>query len=122
MDGNFSPTTSDSASCLVSPCRVKIANLRPATEYKFWATSIHKSHFNSQFLEDSEAISQEASARTKDIPGTLRPDNVTGSSLLLRWNSLQAEQPPTIISVQYKEEAQVWAPPLQSTFIFTQNR
>lgn len=44
-----------------------------------------------------------ASARTKDIPGTLRPDNVTGSSLLLRWNSLQAEQPPSLISVQYKE-------------------
>ncbi|RCN24792.1 fibronectin type III domain protein [Ancylostoma caninum] len=36
MNGVFSPTTSDSASCLVSPCRVKIANLRPATEYKFW--------------------------------------------------------------------------------------
>ncbi|VDM58303.1 unnamed protein product [Angiostrongylus costaricensis] len=51
----------------------------------------------------AEAISQEASARTKDIPGTLRPDNVSGSSLLLRWNSLQAEQPPSIIAVQYKE-------------------
>ncbi|KAK6756999.1 hypothetical protein RB195_015058 [Necator americanus] len=118
MDGNFSPTTSDSASCLVSPCRVKIANLRPATEYKFWATSIHKSHFNSQFLEDSEAISQEASARTKDIPGTLRPDNVTGSSLLLRWNSLQAEQPPTIISVQYKETGSSgdWKAPSNASF------
>ncbi|KIH47441.1 hypothetical protein ANCDUO_22499 [Ancylostoma duodenale] len=88
MNGVFSPTTSDSASCL--------------------ATSIHESHLNSQFLEDSEAVSQEASARTKDIPGTLRPDNVTGSSLLLRWNSLEAEQPPAIISVQYKEVACIY--------------
>ncbi|PIO77469.1 fibronectin type III domain protein [Teladorsagia circumcincta] len=117
-DGAFSPTTSDSASCLVSPCRAKIANLRPATDYKFWATSIHKSHLNSQFLEDAEAISQEASARTKDIPGTLRPDNVTGSSLLLRWNSLQAEQPPTVISVQYKETGATsgWKSPSNASF------
>lgn len=117
-EGVFSPTTTDSASCLVSPCRAKIANLRPATEYKFWATSIHKSHLNSQFLEDSEAISQEASARTKDIPGTLRPDNVTGSSLLLRWNSLQAEQPPSLISVQYKESGSAggWKSPSNASF------
>ncbi|XGW06355.1 hypothetical protein V3C99_016566 [Haemonchus contortus] len=117
-DGMFSPTTSDSASCLVSPCRAKVANLRPATEYRFWATSIHKSHLNSQFLEDAEAISQEASARTKDIPGTLRPDNVTGSSLLLRWNSLQAEQPPSVISVQYKETGSTsgWKSPSNASF------
>ncbi|KJH51479.1 fibronectin type III domain protein [Dictyocaulus viviparus] len=126
VDGAFSPITSDSASCLVSPCRAKIANLRPATEYKFWvrsinsflATSIHKSHLNSQFLEDAEAISQEASARTKDIPGTLRPDNVTGSSLLLRWNSLQAEQPPSLIAVQYKVTGRTsdWKAPSNASF------
>ncbi|EYC06498.1 hypothetical protein Y032_0075g927 [Ancylostoma ceylanicum] len=118
MEGVFSPNTSDSASCLVSPCRVKIANLRPATEYKFWATSIHESHLNSQFLEDSEAVSQEASARTKDIPGTLRPDNVTGSSLLLRWKSLEAEQPPSLISVQYKETGSnmPWKAPSNASF------
>ncbi|WKY14070.1 hypothetical protein Q1695_004699 [Nippostrongylus brasiliensis] len=117
-DGMYSSTTSDSASCLVSPCRAKVANLRPATEYKFWTTSIHKSHLNSQFLEDSEAISQEASARTKDIPGTLRPDDVTGSSLLLRWNSLQAEQPPSLVFVQYKETggAGGWKSPSNASF------
>ncbi|KHJ98837.1 fibronectin type III domain protein [Oesophagostomum dentatum] len=98
MDGVFSPTTTESATCL--------------------ATSIHKSHVKSQFLEDSDAVSQEASARTKDIPGTLRPDNVTGSSLLLRWNSLQAEQPPSIISVQYKETGSsgAWKAPANATF------
>ncbi|VDL71120.1 unnamed protein product [Nippostrongylus brasiliensis] len=81
-------------------------------------TSIHKSHLNSQFLEDSEAISQEASARTKDIPGTLRPDDVTGSSLLLRWNSLQAEQPPSLVFVQYKETggAGGWKSPSNASF------
>ncbi|VDM66423.1 unnamed protein product, partial [Strongylus vulgaris] len=59
-----------------------------------------------------------ASARTKDIPGTLRPDNVTGSSLLLRWNSLQAEQPPNVISVQYKETGSsgVWKAPTNASF------
>ncbi|KAK6052851.1 fibronectin type III domain protein [Cooperia oncophora] len=74
-DGAFSPTTSDSASCL-------------------------------------------ASGRTKDIPGTLRPDNVTGSSLLLRWNSLQAEQPPSVISVQYKETGGTsgWKSPSNASF------
>ncbi|KAJ1357922.1 Protein roller-3 [Parelaphostrongylus tenuis] len=117
-DGVFSTVTSDSASCLVNPCQAKIANLRPATEYKFWATSIHESHLNSQFLEDAEAVSQEASARTKDIPGTLRPDNVSGSSLLLRWNSLQAEQPPSIIAVQYKETGGMsdWKAPSNASF------
>uniref|UniRef100_A0A1I7XMJ1 Receptor protein-tyrosine kinase n=1 Tax=Heterorhabditis bacteriophora TaxID=37862 RepID=A0A1I7XMJ1_HETBA len=117
-EGVFSPTTSDSASCFSNPCRVKISNLRPSTEYKFWATAIHKSHLNSQFLEDAEAVSQEVTTRTKDIAGTLRPDNVTGSSLLLRWNSLQAEQPPSLISVQYKESGGIseWKAPSNASF------
>ncbi|KAK6037398.1 fibronectin type III domain protein, partial [Cooperia oncophora] len=113
-DGAFSPTTSDSASCLVSPCRAKIANLRPATEPRLFTNPIS----TRSFLEDAEAISQEASGRTKDIPGTLRPDNVTGSSLLLRWNSLQAEQPPSVISVQYKETGGTsgWKSPSNASF------
>ncbi|CAJ0589937.1 unnamed protein product [Cylicocyclus nassatus] len=117
MDGNFSPNTSDSASCLISPCQVKLPDLRPGTDYKFWVQAIHKSHLNSQF-EEPDALSQEASARTKDIPGTLKPDNVTGSSLLLRWNSLQAEQLPNSISVQYKETASTgkWKTPSNASF------
>ncbi|CAD6187090.1 unnamed protein product [Caenorhabditis auriculariae] len=113
-----SNATSDLASCLVSPCRVKIANLRPSNEYKFWITAFHISHLNATFLQDDDAVSPEAVAHTLDIPGTLRPDNITGSSLLLRWNGLQPELPPSTLSVQYKESGDFndWRAPSNATF------
>ncbi|CAJ0586116.1 unnamed protein product, partial [Mesorhabditis spiculigera] len=85
----FSLSTTDVVSCLESPCRVKISNLRASTDYKFW-----------------------------DIAGTLRPDNVTGSSLLLRWNSLQPEQPPKAVSIQFKESGGhgEWKTPKNASF------
>ncbi|CAB3397610.1 unnamed protein product [Caenorhabditis bovis] len=113
-----SNVSSDSAACLINPCRVKIANLRPSNDYKFWITAIHNSHLDSTFLKDDDAVSMEASAKTLDVPGTLRPDNVTGSTLLLRWNGLQPEKLPSSISVQYKEsgENHEWIIPENATF------
>lgn len=103
-----SNVSSDTAACLINPCRVKIANLRPSNEYKFWVTATHISHLDATtILKDDDAVSPEAVARTLDVPGTLRPDNVTGSSLLLRWNGLQPEHRPTSIAIQYKETGEV---------------
>ncbi|CAI2353342.1 unnamed protein product [Caenorhabditis sp. 36 PRJEB53466] len=115
-----SNVSSDTAACLINPCRVKIANLRPSNEYKFWVTATHISHLDATtILKDDDAVSPEASARTLDVPGTLRPDNVTGSSLLLRWNGLQPEHRPSSIAIQYKETGSVnneWQTPSNATF------
>lgn len=64
--------------------------------------AIHESRLNRQFSDDAEAVSTEASTTTKDTAGTLRPDNVTGNSIMLRWNSLEPETVPTKISIQYR--------------------
>ncbi|PAV79777.1 hypothetical protein WR25_17187 [Diploscapter pachys] len=102
-DGGFLNTTTDFATCSADPCRVKIANLRPSENYKFWVTAIHVSHLNAQFLEDNEAVSSEANAKTFDIPGILVTENVTGASVMLIWKLLQADQPPAGISVKYRQ-------------------
>ncbi|EFO87596.1 CRE-ROL-3 protein [Caenorhabditis remanei] len=112
--------SSDTTSCLINPCRVKIANLRPSNEYKFWVTATHISHVDAAtILKDDDAVSPEAVARTLDVPGTLRPDNVTGSSLLLRWNGLEPEHRPSSISVQYRESGGAsndWQTPTNTSF------
>uniref|UniRef100_F1KQA4 receptor protein-tyrosine kinase n=1 Tax=Ascaris suum TaxID=6253 RepID=F1KQA4_ASCSU len=114
----YSASPTDVVSCLNNPCSAKISNLRPSTDYKFWVRAVHESHLNTQFSEDSEAVSMETSTRTKDICGTLRPDNVTGTSLVLRWNSLQPESPPSKISIQYRISGAdaVWKSPYNATF------
>uniref|UniRef100_A0A1I7V470 Protein roller-3 n=1 Tax=Caenorhabditis tropicalis TaxID=1561998 RepID=A0A1I7V470_9PELO len=112
--------SSDTTSCLINPCRVKIANLRPSNEYKFWVTATHISHLDAAtILKDDDAVSPEAVARTLDVPGTLRPDNVTGSSLLLRWNGLEPEHRPSSIAVQYRESGGAnneWQSPTNASF------
>eukprot|EP00080_Pristionchus_pacificus_P014883 PDM74903.1 rol-3 [Pristionchus pacificus] len=116
--GSFLPTTSDHTSCLANPCRVRVSNLRPSTDYKFWVTAIHESRLNSPFPGDSEAQSVDFSTRTKDVAGTLRPDNITGNSILLKWTSLQPEEPPSVVSIQYKESGGngEWRSPPNATF------
>lgn len=64
--------------------------------------AIHESHLNMQFVDDTEGNSMEASVRTKDIAGTLRLDNITGTSVVLRWNSLDPESYPKRIFIQYR--------------------
>lgn len=64
--------------------------------------AIHESHLNMQFVDRAEGNSIEASVRTKDVAGTLRVDNITGSSVLFRWNSLDPESYPKRISIQYR--------------------
>lgn len=64
--------------------------------------AIHESHLNMQFVDDAEGSSTEASVRTKDIAGTLRLDNITGTAVVLRWNSLDPESHPKRISIQYR--------------------
>ncbi|GMS80022.1 hypothetical protein PENTCL1PPCAC_2197 [Pristionchus entomophagus] len=117
-DGSFLPTTSDHTSCLANPCRVRVSNLRPSTDYKFWVTAIHESRLNSPFPGDSEAQSLDFSTRTKDVAGTLRPDNITGNSILLKWTSLQPEEPPSVVSIQFKESGGngEWRSPSNATF------
>ncbi|VDM43053.1 unnamed protein product [Toxocara canis] len=114
----YSSSPTDVVSCLNNPCSAKISNLRPSTDYKFWVRAIHESHLNTQFSEDSEGVSVETAARTKDICGTLRPDNVTGTSLVLRWNSLEPESPPSKISIQYRISGgdTVWKSPFNASF------
>ncbi|VDK63229.1 unnamed protein product [Anisakis simplex] len=99
---HYSAQSTDAVTCLNDPCSAKISNLRPSTDYKFWVRAIHESHLNSQFSDDSEGLSTETTVRTKDVCGTLRPDNVTGTSVVLRWNSLEPGTPPTKISIQYR--------------------
>lgn len=55
-----------------------------------------------QFVDDAEGNSIEVSVRTKDIAGTLRLDNITGTVVVLRWNSLDPESHPKRISIQYR--------------------
>ncbi|MFH4975812.1 hypothetical protein AB6A40_002521 [Gnathostoma spinigerum] len=114
---NYAEVASDFVSCLADPCSAKISNLRPASDYKFWVRAIHESRLDAQFVEDSEAVSTEASITTKEIPGTLRPDNITGTSIVLRWTSLQPENPPTSISIQYKisGEENPWKDPTNAS-------
>ncbi|CAI5452473.1 unnamed protein product [Caenorhabditis angaria] len=110
--------SSDTTACLINPCRVKIANLRPSNEYKFWVTATHTSHLYSTFMKDDEAVSIESTARTLDVPGTLRPENVTGSSIILRWNGLEPETLPNSLSVQYREVGHNdWEEPVNATIL-----
>ncbi|TKR60741.1 hypothetical protein L596_027940 [Steinernema carpocapsae] len=116
--GIFAEMNSDVVTCLENPCRAKVTNLRPAMDYKFWVTAIHDSHLKSQFPEDSQATSAEALARTKDIPGTLRLDNATSEALMLRWSSLEPENPPTNVAIQYRLSGleTSWKSPSNATF------
>uniref|UniRef100_A0A7E4UPM6 receptor protein-tyrosine kinase n=1 Tax=Panagrellus redivivus TaxID=6233 RepID=A0A7E4UPM6_PANRE len=101
-NGSFSGLLSDIVACVVDPCRAKIANLRPSVDYRFWITALHVSRLIPTFSEDQEAVSPEAAARTLDVPGTLRLDNVTSDSLLLRWNSLEPATLPQHVEIQYR--------------------
>uniref|UniRef100_A0A0M3J1I1 Tyrosine-protein kinase receptor n=1 Tax=Anisakis simplex TaxID=6269 RepID=A0A0M3J1I1_ANISI len=115
---NVHSNSTDAVTCLNDPCSAKISNLRPSTDYKFWVRAIHESHLNSQFSDDTEGLSTETTVRTKDVCGTLRPDNVTGTSVVLRWNSLEPGTPPTKISIQYRISGgdASWKSPHNATF------
>ncbi|KAK0410497.1 hypothetical protein QR680_005159 [Steinernema hermaphroditum] len=116
--GTFAEMNSDIVPCLENPCRAKVSNLRPSTDYKFWVTAVHDSHLKSQFPDDTEATSTEAVVRTKDIPGTLRLDNATADALMLRWNSLEPESAPTSVAIQYRLSGveSSWKSPTNATF------
>lgn len=66
-------------------------------------TAIHVTLLDSQFTEEAEARSVEAITRTKDIPGKLIHENVTGDSMMLRWSWLEPESPPTKIIIEYRQ-------------------
>uniref|UniRef100_A0A158R4X9 receptor protein-tyrosine kinase n=1 Tax=Syphacia muris TaxID=451379 RepID=A0A158R4X9_9BILA len=100
-DGDYADALSDVVSCTANPCSAKLLHLHPATDYKFWVRAIHKSHLESQY-EDPEAITAEIPVRTKDTPGTLRPENITSTSVTLHWVSLEPESPPLRISIEYR--------------------
>uniref|UniRef100_A0AC35U7T4 Receptor protein-tyrosine kinase n=1 Tax=Rhabditophanes sp. KR3021 TaxID=114890 RepID=A0AC35U7T4_9BILA len=103
-NGVFSPSSTDVIVCNGDPCQTKVSNLRPSTDYKFWVTAVHESRLKSQFIsDDGEAVSTEAVVRTKDIAGTLRPDNVTSDEIILRWSSLEPESLPATISIDYRQ-------------------
>ena len=101
-NGTFANIFSDIVSCTSDPCQAKIANLRPASDYKFWVTAVHIKRLTAPFGEDLEAVSPEAPTRTVDIPGTLRLDNETSDSLFLRWNFLDPATTPQVINIQYR--------------------
>ncbi|VBB28688.1 unnamed protein product, partial [Acanthocheilonema viteae] len=115
---HYASTPTDVVSCQNDPCSAKISNLRPSTDYKFWIRAIHESHLNMQFVDDAEGNSIEASVRTKDIAGTLRLDNITGTSVVLRWNSLDPESYPKRISIQYRMVSTnaIWKSPYNASF------
>ncbi|VDN85624.1 unnamed protein product, partial [Brugia pahangi] len=66
----------------------------------------------------AEGSSVEASVRTKDIAGTLRLDNITGTAVVLRWNSLDPECYPKRIYIQYRIVGTntVWKSPYNASF------
>uniref|UniRef100_A0A0N4ZIK1 receptor protein-tyrosine kinase n=1 Tax=Parastrongyloides trichosuri TaxID=131310 RepID=A0A0N4ZIK1_PARTI len=104
INGAFSSSSTDVIVCNENPCQAKVTNLRPSTDYKFWVTAIHESHLKNQLiLDDTEAMSNESNVRTKDIPGTLRPDNVTSDYIILRFSSLEPESEPVKLAVEYRQ-------------------
>ncbi|CAD5231210.1 unnamed protein product [Bursaphelenchus xylophilus] len=102
VNGDFGQL-SDIVSCTLNPCQAKINNLRASSNYEFYITAIHVNRLNSQLAEDNEAISPETQTKTKDVPGTLRAENATSSSLLLRFNSLEPQFLPDDIFLQYRQ-------------------
>ncbi|CAG9539972.1 unnamed protein product [Cercopithifilaria johnstoni] len=115
---DYASTPSDVVSCQNDPCSAKISNLRPSTDYKFWVRAIHESHLNMQFVDNMEGNSIEASVRTKDIAGTLRLDNITGTAVVLRWNSLDPESHPKRIFIEYRIVGTdaIWKSPYNASF------
>ncbi|CEF70256.1 Tyrosine-protein kinase receptor [Strongyloides ratti] len=104
VNGGFVQLPTDVIICTGNPCQAKVTSLRPSTDYKFWVTAIHESHLKSQLIiDDTEAISNESNVRTKDIPGTLKPDNVTSNYIILRFTSLEPENKPTKLTVEYRQ-------------------
>ncbi|KAM3717158.1 Protein roller-3 [Dirofilaria immitis] len=119
FEGKYYATTpTDVVSCLSDPCSAKISNLRPSTDYKFWVRAIHESHLSKQFVDNIEGNSIEASVRTKDIAGTLRLDNITGTTVVLRWNSLDPESHPKRIFIHYRVVSMnvIWKSPYNASF------
>ncbi|KAI6186999.1 Receptor protein-tyrosine kinase [Aphelenchoides besseyi] len=103
LNGNFSTEFSDIVGCTQNPCQAKVPNLRPSSDYQFWIVAVHVQRMNPQLPEDNAATSIEAKVRTKDVPGTLRFENATSDSLILRFNSLEPEIAPREVYVQYRE-------------------
>lgn len=69
--------------------------------FQFQVRAIHQSHLESQY-EDPEAISGEVAVHTKDTPGTVKPENITSTSVTLHWISLEPESSPARISIEYR--------------------
>ena len=137
--GHFSNLLADVVSCEQNPCQAKVPNLRPSTDYYFWVipsiyfgicqflllkvTALHVSRLASTSADDLEATSIETQAHTREIPGTLRLENVTsdcpililfinpnlGTLMNLRWNTLPGAEsgfPPIQriqVSIQYRQ-------------------
>ncbi|KAI6213954.1 Receptor protein-tyrosine kinase [Aphelenchoides besseyi] len=103
LNGNFSTEFSDIVGCTQNPCQAKVPNLRPSSDYQFWIVAVHVQRMNPQLPEDNAATSVETKVRTKDVPGTLRFENATSDSLILRFTSLEPEIAPREVYVQYRE-------------------
>ncbi|CAD5223843.1 unnamed protein product [Bursaphelenchus okinawaensis] len=122
VNGDFGQL-SDIVSCSLNPCQAKISNLRTSSNYEFYITAIHVNRLNFQLVEENEAISIETQTKTKDVPGTLRAENATSSSLLLRFNSLEPQFLPDDIFLQYRQSGvdASWLDVQNSTFDQGQN-
>ncbi|KAL7072976.1 hypothetical protein ACQ4LE_007823 [Meloidogyne hapla] len=128
--GHFSTPTADVLSCDGSDiCQAKVPNLRPSTDYHFWILALHVSRISLNSVEDPEATSVETQAHTRGIPGTLRLENATSTSLNLRWNTLPGAENgfPYVqhiqVSIQYRQSAvdASWTLLHNSTFILEPN-
>ncbi|KAL3084014.1 hypothetical protein niasHS_008886 [Heterodera schachtii] len=121
--GHFSTALAEVVPCEANPCLAKVPNLRPSTDYHFWVVALHINRLNA---DDPEATSVESQAHTRDIPGTLRLENVTSDSMFLRWNTLMAgvdvsSSQLVQISIQYRQSGvdASWTDVRNSTFSLT---
>ncbi|KAI3417549.1 hypothetical protein GPALN_013269 [Globodera pallida] len=121
--GHFSAALAEVVPCESNPCQAKVPNLRPSTDYHFWVVALHINRLNA---DDAEATSTESQAHTRDIPGTLRLENVTSDSMFLRWNTLMSGVDASSaqfvqISIQYRQSGvdASWTDVRNSTFALT---
>ncbi|CAK5124528.1 unnamed protein product [Meloidogyne enterolobii] len=128
--GHFSTPTADVVSCDENDiCQAKVPNLRPSTDYHFWILALHVNRISLNVVEDPEATSVETQAHTREIPGILRLENATSTSLNLRWNTLPGAENgfPYVqriqVSIQYRQSAvdASWTLLHNSTFTLEQN-
>uniref|UniRef100_A0A914UPF6 Fibronectin type-III domain-containing protein n=1 Tax=Plectus sambesii TaxID=2011161 RepID=A0A914UPF6_9BILA len=98
-DGKFAAASSPNVTCLVDKCQAKIPDLKRSTEYKIWITALHK---DSVDLMNIDGRSNETSAKTLDVPGSLTAEKLSGAELMLKWTTLNKDNALKQINVEYK--------------------